>query len=820
MYEKKMKDFRNNIIKSAINKLNKNDLEINSKNKNYLSILDSFVSTGSSIDENKNENIKKVNYYLDELKNQNTFFGGSLKFNNKKNIKKQEDKDTLLSNVLICLDEDYKNSLFCEKINEFDNLIYYRKQLVFIYDFINILKNNSIKDPIFTYLIQEKEKKSDIHNPFSIYKNNIMNSMPRDASNIYIWEEYINKYNYSYIFQNNNLINTSNQFLMDHIINLCNENKFNANIKVLQPLKIFLNSKNVIDNKITLELLNSKDYYNIDNKIDINLKNKEQKICTKEIINSFQLNHDFDKLKKNIQLISVGYIFYKDILNGLEKTTEITTIFDLNDKIISDLNKLKTFDKKDSQFNEFIDNQKNLYKETINFIKKKINKYRLYDENTYLINKINYYNKLLDSLNDYIDNDKFNLDNLHSQIMVFNTKLLLNYNRFKTNFMVHHSLIETIKNMCQLNSNKPLVEFRNLHDNKYDIDNYFTNQETTYSILNNKYSLLPIYIYIQNSQNTSFVNTNHLVMLIDNNRNNQINNINKFNKPNRDDLECTLFLLKGDGKYEIQENDNFKLFETNLYYDYYCLQENKDIKNKDMSFFLINTLLDNFKKNMSFRSLNINIQNSYVSNNRIINFNKLRSFFDDKLQDKSDIKIKDNYLSKINLIKTDFFYLENFYECLFTIFNNTDKKIFANFLNIDNLNPNENLNFQNYIENYLIKKQVLDNFDIDKKINKLKNKDTDELKKNINKYISKYFNENKSYYKKYMDLLKSISIYCNGFINQLKIKDLNNIFSNDFKDQSYLFKSRLYFNTILNDLNNKDNKYLNDIIDKNYKSTV
>lgn len=820
MYEKKMKDFRNNIIKSAINKLNKNELEINSKNKNYLSILDSFVSTGSSTNENKNENIKKVNYYLDELKNQNTFFGGSLKFNNKKNIKKQEDKDNLLSNVLICLDEDYKNSLFCEKINEFDNLIYYRKQLVFIYDFINILKNNSIKDPIFTYLIQEKEKKSDIHNRFSIYKNNIMNSMPRDASNIYIWEEYINKYNYSYIFQNNNLINTSNQFLMDHIINLCNENKFNANIKVLQPLKIFLNSKNVIDNKITLELLNSKDYYNIDNKIDINLKNKEQKICTKEIINSFQLNHDFDKLKKNIQLISVGYIFYKDILNGLEKTTEITTIFDLNDKIISDLNKLKTFDKKDSQFNEFIDNQKNLYKETINFIKKKINKYRLYDENTYLINKINYYNKLLDSLNDYIDNDKFNLDNLHSQIMVFNTKLLLNYNRFKTNFMVHHSLIETIKNMCQLNSNKPLVEFRNLHDNKYDIDNYFTNQETTYSILNNKYSLLPIYIYIQNSQNTSFVNTNHLVMLIDNNRNNQINNINKFNKPNRDDLECTLFLLKGDGKYEIQENDNFKLFETNLYYDYYCLQENKDIKNKDMSFFLINTLLDNFKKNMSFRSLNINIQNSYVSNNRIINFNKLRSFFDDKLQDKSDIKIKDNYLSKINLIKTDFFYLENFYECLFTIFNNTDKKIFANFLNIDNLNPNENLNFQNYIENYLIKKQVLDNFDIDKKINKLKNKDTDELKKNINKYISKYFNENKSYYKKYMDLLKSISIYCNGFINQLKIKDLNNIFSNDFKDQSYLFKSRLYFNTILNDLNNKDNKYLNDVIDKNYKSTV
>ena len=38
----------------------------------------------------------------------------------------------------------------------------------------------------------------------------------------------------------------------------------------------------------------------IDNKIDINLKNKEQKICTKEIINSFQLNHDFDKLKKEI----------------------------------------------------------------------------------------------------------------------------------------------------------------------------------------------------------------------------------------------------------------------------------------------------------------------------------------------------------------------------------------------------------------------------------------------------------------------------------------------------------------------------------------
>ena len=235
MYEKKMKDFRNNIINSAINKLNKNELEINSKNKNYLSILNSFTSTGSSIDENKNENIKKVNYYLDELKDQNTFFGGSLKFNNKTNITKHEDKDNLLSNILICLDEDYKKSLFCEKINEFDNLLYYRKQLVFIFDFINILKNNSIKDPIFTYLIQEKEKKSDIHNPFTIYKNNIMDSMPRDASNIYIWEEYVNKYNYSYIFQNNNLINTSNQFLMDHIINLCNVNKFNANIKVLQP---------------------------------------------------------------------------------------------------------------------------------------------------------------------------------------------------------------------------------------------------------------------------------------------------------------------------------------------------------------------------------------------------------------------------------------------------------------------------------------------------------------------------------------------------------------------------------------------------------
>ena len=135
MYEKKMNGFRNKIINGAVTKLNKNELEINSKNKNYLSILGDFVSTGSSKNEYeiKKENIKKVNNYLDNLKKQDTFFGGSIKFNNKTNIKIFKDKENEMTNMLICLDDDYKDSLFCEKTNDYNNVHYYCKFVYTIY---------------------------------------------------------------------------------------------------------------------------------------------------------------------------------------------------------------------------------------------------------------------------------------------------------------------------------------------------------------------------------------------------------------------------------------------------------------------------------------------------------------------------------------------------------------------------------------------------------------------------------------------------------------------------------------------------------------
>ena len=839
-----MNEFRNNIVNNAINKLNKKDTEINSKNTNYLNILDSFITSGSSNTDANNHNkfkdennIKKINYYINELKTQETYFGGSLKFNNKVNIKTYKDKENELTNILICLDEDYKDSLFCERTNDFKSLNYYRKKLVLIFEFLGILKNNNIKDPIFKYLLNEKDKKYKNPDTYSYYTKNLMNSSPIGAKDIYVWEEYINKYNFDKIYHDNDLIYSTNYFFMDNIIHTCNVNKYNNNIHILQPLKIFLNSKNVIDNKIVLELINSDKYLFNDSKIDVNLKTKEQKICSKEIINSFDLNQNFDKLKSNIKLISINYIFFKDILNDLDNNSDnknkkenITNIFKLKMKIKNDLENMPKIKEnisnsnidKDStrKINDYLDPLKPVYIDSINLIKNKINKYRINDENKYLINKINNYEKILNSFIDYINNDNFNLIDFNTKISLFTTKLYTNYTNFSSNFKVQYSLIETIKTMCKLDVKQPLVKIPTFESNKYNIANYFNDTNVANNIINNKYSLLPIYIYIQNSSNTSFINTNHIVMLIKNNKLEYNYNTDKTDKV-IDNLECTLFLLKGDGKYEILEKENYKLFETNLFYDYHFMQESKDIKNNELSFYLINSLLSNFKKNPIFAGMNINIQNSYVSNNRIINFHKLRNFFDEKLYDKSNIKISENNLSKINLIKTDYFYLENFYECLFTILNTTEKNILTNFYSSDKLKSNIYLDFKTYINDYLIKNGILDNFDIEKKINKLKSKDVSNLEVNINKYILKYFNENKDYYKKYIDLLKSISIYSNGFVNKLNIKDINSITGRDFANHSYLFKSKLYFNFIINNLNNdKNNTKIDEIINKNYMQII
>lgn len=844
MFDKKIKDFRNKIVNDAINKLNKNDLEINSRNNNYLSILDNFIKNGSSTENiNKNElydksaNIKKVNYYLNKLNTQKNFFGGSLKLNNKTSIKTYKDKEYEINNMLVCLDDDYKDSLFCAKSNDFKNLNYYKQKLVSIFEYLNVLKRNNINDPIFKFLLMEKDKKYK-DEFFSSYTTKFMDSMPIESRNIYKWEEYINKYNFDKIYHDNELIYTSNYFFMDHIINICNVNKYNNNIHVLPQLKIFLNSKNIVDNKIVLELINSDNYLINDSKIDVNLKTKEQKICAKEIINSFDLNQNFNKLKENIKLISIGYIFFKDILNGIDKiiktnssysssnsSSNIDNMINLKSKIQNDLNKInelnKYSDKKEKEVkevSEYIDAQKDTYINAINLINKKINKYRIYDENKYLISKINNYNKILTSFLSYIDSDEFNFIDFNMKISLFFTKIYTNYTNFSSNFKVHHSLIKTINELCKLNRSEHLVSIPKLEQNKYNIGNYFTNSDISSNIMQNKYSLIPIYIYIQNSNNISFVNTNHLVMLIKNNKLEYNYNTDKTDNV-KDNLECTLFLLKGDGKYEVQEKENYKLFETNLFYDYHCMQENYDIKDKDISFYLINSLISNFKKNSTFNSMNISIKNSYVSKNRIINFYKLRNLFDEKLNDKTNFKISESNLSKINLIKTDYFYIENFYECLFTILNSTEKSMYTEYTKSSELKQKNYLDFKTYIENFLKKNNILDNFDIEKKINKLKSKDNSDIELNLNKYVSKYFNENKDYYKKYIDLLKIVSIYCNSFINQLNNKDISTIIGKDFDNHSYLFKSKLYFNFIINELN-KDKDSIDKIIKSNYTQIV
>ena len=164
------------------------------------------------------------------------------------------------------------------------------------------------------------------------------------------------------------------------------------------------------------------------------------------------------------------------------------------------------------KINDYLDPLKPVYIDSINLIKNKINKYRINDENKYLINKNNNYEKILNSFIDYINNDNFNLIDFNTKISLFTTKLYTNYTNFSSNFKVQYSLIETIKTMCKLDVKQPLVKIPTFESNKYNIANYFNDTNVINNIINNKYSLLPIYIYIQNSSNTSFINTNHIVM--------------------------------------------------------------------------------------------------------------------------------------------------------------------------------------------------------------------------------------------------------------------------------------------------------------------
>jgi len=399
MYNKEMNSFREKILKNVSDKINKGDLNIQKSN-----FSDSNLS--------KENTKQKLQLYKDKLKENQSFFGGSIKQNLIKEdntLFKKKDETTLIDttkinniplNLSFCLDENYRDNFICQNVLQ-DQKFFFNSNLYRNLASLVLLnkEKNTVSLPINNLFLNKKdvlEEKFLKEQHFETYDD---------------FENNIKELPFKHIY-NNEQISFSNS-LIDVLLFEINNNlkKNSTNTMVLDALKL-----NCIIN--VPEQLNESQ---MDNKIDITITNLQKKAgnndsdstsklsdnCLREELKHFTINvKEHETINNTINVLSKLYVVY-DILLGNTKSN----IFTKNTEGLLDIKKFIIERKNTHDFVPTLIKKLNLLSQHLNNFEKYIN---LETENTnkqVIVKKINKVKSLLKNI---LDN--FNASNIDLKI--------------------------------------------------------------------------------------------------------------------------------------------------------------------------------------------------------------------------------------------------------------------------------------------------------------------------------------------------------------------------------------------------------------------
>jgi len=217
--------------------------------------------------------------------------------------------------------------------------------------------------------------------------------------------------------------------------------------------------------------------------------------------------------------------------------------------------------------------------------------------------------------------------------------------------------------------------------------------------------------------------------------------------------DCTLYVLKGD----IDLNVNRKVYETNVFYDYNNVM--KLLANE------IRSLLP---------TMNISINVSMSCRKRMTGLFSINQYADSV----RDLTLTNSNKYELNLIKNEYFYLENYYQALYDIHNILNKSI----------------SYESHV-GHLYYYGILKDGNMKNKLENLgthaQNMDKTKKSELINLFISKVFSKGKQNYHKYVDFMKIIKLYINQFMNEKFTQNINT--NDDIKHLSNAFISKILF---------------------------
>jgi len=773
MYNKEMNSFREKILKNVSDKINNGDLNIQKNN-----FSDSNLS--------KENTEQKLQLYKDKLKENQSFFGGSIKQNLIKEdntLFKKKDETTLIDttkinniplNLSFCLDENYRDNFICQNVLQDQKFFF----------------NSNLYRNLASLVLLNKEK-----NTVSLPINNLFMNKKDVLEEKFLKEQHFETYDdfennikelpFKHIY-NNEQISFSNS-LIDVLLFEINNNlkKNSTNTMVLDALKL-----NCIIN--VPEQLNESQ---MDNKIDITITNLQKKAgnndsdstsklsdnCLREELKHFTINvKDYDTINNTINVLSKLYVVY-DILLGNTKSN----IFTKNTEGLLDIKKFIIERKNTHDFVPTLIKKLNLLSQHLNNFEKYIN---LETENTnkqVIVKKINKVKSLLKNILDNINAS--NIDLKISETLKLISKIQKNKNSYYQNFKSLKSVLDTISTVCDYKNKKEEKERKQKLSSVFDPllkDKYVTVYKdylkgAILQNFNKSIFFIPINFLI--TQNYKY-NTCMALLLI--------------NKLDTQNVSATLYILKGD----IDLNINSKVYETNIFYDYTLFNDNisKNVSNNIIE--LLKNLLIT-----AFAGKNVKIELASCCNKRLSDLYSINEF----VNELNKLELMTSNKEQLNLIKNEYFYLENFYQALYDISNLEFATPYSK------ISGSSKLSYKQHVE-YLYQYDVLKHGNMKNKLDDLKSRiDLNNQNHVVNLFIKEIFGTSKLNFQKYKFFMKMINLYINRFIE--KQIDLNKISIENINFLSDSFINKLLFsqNMVKNDF-----KMLSDYKEKLVKEEV
>lgn len=751
MYNEEMNRFREKILKNVSKKIENGDLYIQQTNdESYL-----------------NKNIsQKLQLYKNKLRENQNLFGGSLRQNLIKEdntLFEKKDEKTLIDtskinniplNLSFCLDENYRNNFICQNVLQ-DQKYFFNS---------NLYRNLS------SLVLLNKEKNTvslPINNLF--IKKNILEEKYIKEKNFEKYDDFENNIKelpFKHIY-NDEKISFSNS-LIDVLLFEINNNfkKSSLNTMVLDTLKLNC-SINIPEESLTESQL--------ENKIDISINNLERKVnsnynsliniednCFREELKNFTINvKDYDTINNTINVLSKLYVIY-DILLGNTKTN----IFSTNSEGLLDIKKFILEKKNTYNFIKDLNTKLSVLLQHVNNFESYIKLESESLNKKVILKKVNKVNFLLKNIINNINND--NIDLKINEILKLISKIQKNKNSYYQNFKSLKSVLDTISTVCDYKNKKKEKEKKEQEkiNKKTSLTSLFD-----FSLKDKYVSVYKDYlksIILQNiSKKIFFIPIS--ILISQNYKYNSCNALLLINKLDNNNVSATLYILKGD----IDLNVNNKVYETNLFYDYNFFNSNTSKNINNNLFELLKVLLST-----TFPRINLKLEladcctkrlnDLYLVNDFVNGINKLELMLLNK--------------EKLNIIKNEYFYLENFYQALYDISN-------IEFSNpYSKISSSSKLSYKQHVE-YLYQYDILKHGNMENKLNHLKGKINESNQNHvINLFLKEIYSYNKLNYQKYKTFMNIINLYINSFIEKQIDLDKVSIENINFLSDSFINK--------------------------------